>query len=158
MPFHHGRITNAVAESYFEIVKESVLQKKTRLRPTNFLIEMHLHIQSRFKGANHGVSQYSKIRKNKKNEQHPLNVKETWLRRIQSTATDKRRGRYFDENATETRAHKISYVFFFPVDYVDAIILIRTKPNARDGMRKENQLSTDTTRAQNSIFTESTEE
>lgn len=105
--FGYGRISNATVESYFSIVKESILKKKARLRPMNFLLEMYLHTQARFKGEQYGIDQSSNRRKTKSSNEHPLNVKEVWRRRSRSNSST-RKSRYFGTSASQTKAYKLS--------------------------------------------------
>ena len=105
--FGYGRISNASVESYFSIVKQSVLKKKTRLRPMNFLMDMYLHTQARFKGEKYGVAQYSSNRKIKGGNKHPLNVKEVWRRRGRSNSSP-RKSCYFSQSMSQTKAYQLS--------------------------------------------------
>ena len=106
--FGHGRISNALVESYFSIVKESVLQKKTRLRPMNFLMEMYLHTQSRLKGDAYNIPQSSGARKRKDSEPHALNTEEVWSRRPRADSMSSQRSRYFSQDMSSTQAFKLS--------------------------------------------------
>ena len=61
--------------------------------------------------------------------------------------------------AQQRRVHTEYRTFFsFPVDCIDAMFLIRTKPNARNETRKDDQLPANITQIQNSISTESEEQ
>ncbi|CAF0860081.1 unnamed protein product [Didymodactylos carnosus] len=85
-----GRLSNAIAESYFEIIKEVVLQKKTRLRPTDFVTKVYQSTAARFKAGQFGVTQSAQPRKSRK----PVDVLilETWRKRGRKSHT---RGIYF---------------------------------------------------------------
>ena len=104
----YGRVSNALVESYFSIVKDSILKKKTRLRPMSFLMEMYLHTESRFKAEKFGVSQRSSSRKAKREKSHDLNVKEVWSKRGRSNSSPTRRGVYFNDEVSQTNAYKLS--------------------------------------------------
>lgn len=106
--FGFGRVSNASVESYFSIVKQSVLQKRTRLRPMAFLMEMYFHTQSRFKAEKYEVPQYSRNRKSKQDNEHFLNTEDTWSRRSRSQSVGSRRSTYISDSASETQAFKIS--------------------------------------------------
>ena len=110
--FGHGRLSNASIESYFRTVKASVLEKATKLRPTDFLMRNYKHTISRFKGDKFGVAQSSHGRKKAQGEVHDLNVKEPWQRRPKQKTKDNRRAHHFNEKVSQTTACKISYVFF----------------------------------------------
>ena len=107
-PMGYGRVSNALVESYFSIVKDSILQKRTRLRPLTFLMEMYLHTVARCKAASFGIPQSSSGRKKKQGALHDLNVQEMWSRRPRSSSTSSRRGRYFKEDLSQTTAYKLS--------------------------------------------------
>ncbi|CAF4373334.1 unnamed protein product, partial [Didymodactylos carnosus] len=82
-----GRLSNAIAKSYFEIIKEVVLQKKTRPRPADFVTKVYQSTVARFKAGQFGVTQSAQPRK-------PLDVliPETWRKRGRKLHT---RGIYF---------------------------------------------------------------
>ena len=106
--FGHGRVSNASVESYFSIVKQSILQKRTRLRPLTFLMEMYFHILARFKAEKYGISQNSRNRKSKGDNEHFLNEEDRWSRRSRSQSVGSRRSVYMNDSAGETQAFKIS--------------------------------------------------
>ncbi|CAF4386388.1 unnamed protein product, partial [Didymodactylos carnosus] len=58
-----ARLSNAVAESYFQIIKESILQNKRRLRPVDALIKINQSTLARLKAGRYGVSQKASTRK-----------------------------------------------------------------------------------------------
>ena len=74
--FGHGRLSNAVIETYYRTVKSSILENHTNLRPTDFLMRNHKHIFSRFKADRFNVAHSSHQRKRKQIKLHDLNVKE----------------------------------------------------------------------------------
>ena len=106
--FGYGRISNASVESYFSIVKQSVLQKRTRLRPLTFLMEMYFHTLARFKAEKYGITQHSRKRKSKDDKEHFLNEEDVWSRRSRSQSVGSRRSVYMNDSTGETQAYKIS--------------------------------------------------
>ncbi|CAF3209067.1 unnamed protein product [Rotaria sp. Silwood2] len=106
--FGHGRISNASIESYFSVIKESVLMKKTRLKPDDFLLKVYRHTVSRLKANNFDVTQSSRCRKMVRGKSHSLNVKEPWSRKGRSKTKANRRAHYFDPSITQTTACKLT--------------------------------------------------
>ncbi|CAF1176069.1 unnamed protein product, partial [Didymodactylos carnosus] len=85
-----GRLSNATIGSYFAIIKESVLQRKTRLRPAECIAKIFRSTQARLKAGKYGVTQSAKGRKNSK-KKTDVAITETWNR----SQRKKVRGVYF---------------------------------------------------------------
>lgn len=123
--FGRGRISNASVESYFAIIKQSVLLKKTRLRPATFLLKVYLHTDSRLKANKLGVTQTSRSRKTARDRSDNLNSKETWSRKGRSLTKPRRRSRYFSRDISQTTACRLGYVIYrmLQTDYKLHIII-----------------------------------
>jgi hypothetical protein len=55
--YEQGRLTNAQVESYFDILKDSILVRKTNLRPAAVVVSLYRCIQTQLKADKFGVSQ-----------------------------------------------------------------------------------------------------
>ena len=73
----------------------------------NFLLEMYLHTQARFKAEQYGIAQSSSRRKTKNANEHPLNIEEVWGRRSRSNPSP-RKSYYFGKTVSQTKAYKLS--------------------------------------------------
>ena len=73
--YEHGRLSNAQVESYFSIFKESVLEKKTNLRPAEVIVSLYRTVQIQLKADKFGVAQTVKNRKGKPKD---MNIEELW--------------------------------------------------------------------------------
>ncbi|CAF1443249.1 unnamed protein product, partial [Didymodactylos carnosus] len=82
-----GRLSNAVAESYFEIIKECILKKKTRLKPSDAILKIHLSTMARLEAGRYGLTQTAAQRKSRAFD---VLMPETWRRRKSQS-----RGKYF---------------------------------------------------------------
>ncbi|CAF1459793.1 unnamed protein product [Adineta steineri] len=87
--YEHGRLSNAQVESYFRILKGSILERKTNLRPAEVIVELYRSIQAQLKADKFGVSQLVKNRKGKPKD---MNVEESWGKK---RAQKKQRNVYF---------------------------------------------------------------
>jgi hypothetical protein len=97
--FGHGRTSNSLVESYFDIIKNKILCKKKCLTPSAFLRKNYAHTLARLKALQFGVTQLSRSRSRLKRYKDDLNAKEPWSKRAQSSpSTMKRRGRHFNKN------------------------------------------------------------
>ena len=71
--YEQGLLSNAQVESYFDIVKHSILERKSNLRPTEVIISLHRSVQVQLKADKFGVSQNIKNRKGRSKD---VNVEE----------------------------------------------------------------------------------
>ncbi|CAF3910793.1 unnamed protein product [Rotaria sp. Silwood1] len=55
--FGHGRVSNAPIESFFKILKHSILRHQTNLRPGLLLLKMYSTINARLKAHKHNIQQ-----------------------------------------------------------------------------------------------------
>ena len=83
--YEQGRLTNAQVESYFDILKDSILERKTNLRPTEVILSLYRSIECQLKADKYGVAQNLKNRKGKLKD---MNVVESWRK------TKRRRNTY----------------------------------------------------------------
>jgi hypothetical protein len=95
--FGHGRISNATIESFFKILKHSILRHQTNLRPGEFLLKIYATINARLKANQHDIPQTGSKRKRrrtkKKDDQIDTTVlAEKWKNQGTTTAP---RGVYF---------------------------------------------------------------
>ncbi|CAF1519903.1 unnamed protein product, partial [Didymodactylos carnosus] len=100
-----GRVSNAPIESYFEIIKESVLQKKTRkslyLRPGDFITKLYTSVMARLKAGKYNVQQQSTRKKGRKRVTDVL-LSEKWG----ESNKRKNRGRYFAKHNQNSYVNK----------------------------------------------------
>ncbi|CAF4541533.1 unnamed protein product, partial [Didymodactylos carnosus] len=87
--YEQGRLTNAQAESYFGVLKDSTFERKTNLRPAEVIVSLYRSIQ--LKADKFGVSQNVTNRKGKPKD---MNVEETWGKK---RAQKKQRSKYFSK-------------------------------------------------------------
>jgi hypothetical protein len=73
--YEQGRLSNAQVESYFDILKNSILEKKTNLRPAEVIVSLYRTVQIQLKADKFGVAQ---IVKNRKGKPKDMNVEEPW--------------------------------------------------------------------------------
>jgi len=90
-PFDAERLSNAVIESYFAIVKKSILNGKRRLRPFRLIDCLHESVEVQIKAGKFGINQSSK-RRNRANKGNDVNVEEPWGK---NNANKQRRTKYF---------------------------------------------------------------
>jgi len=64
--FGHGRISNATIESFFKILKHSILRHQTNLRPGEFLLKIYATINARLKANQHDIPQTGSKRKRRR--------------------------------------------------------------------------------------------
>ncbi len=100
-------MSNAAIESYFSVVKESVLNKKTRLRPGDFLYKMYLHTVSRLKAEKFGITQFSHRQQKEPNVADYLNLREEWCRKRRGKGKSGRT-RYLKEEINKTAAGQLA--------------------------------------------------
>ncbi len=98
--FGQGRVSNATIESFFKILKHSILQHKTNLRPGQFLLKMYTTINARLKANTLGIHQSgSKKRGRSRTKQGDTTVlTEKWKNQGTRTAS---RGVYFTSTLRE---------------------------------------------------------
>jgi hypothetical protein len=89
--YEHGRLSNAQIECYFGILKDSILERKTNLRPAEVIVSLYRTVQIHLKADKFGVSQMVKNRKGKPKD---MNVAEAWGKK---RAQKKQRTVYFSE-------------------------------------------------------------
>lgn len=70
--YHPIRYSNAVLESYFHMLKTSILQKKSKNTPAQLINAVHRSIKVLLKGVKYGVTQSSKGRKRRKKDITPV--------------------------------------------------------------------------------------
>jgi hypothetical protein len=87
--YGHGRLSNAQIESYFSVLKESILERKTNWRPAEIVVSLYRSVQIQLKADKFGVCQ---IAKNRKGKAKDVNVEETWGKK---RAQKKQRSVYF---------------------------------------------------------------
>lgn len=87
--FGAGRVSNAPVESFFKILKHSILQKRTNLRPADFLLKLYDTIVARIKAGEYGIQQNrSKKRGRRKNIQVDTTCEiEQWKRQGSTRGT-----------------------------------------------------------------------
>jgi hypothetical protein len=73
--YEHGRLSNAQVECYFGILKDSTLERKTKMRPADVIVSLYRTIQIQLKADEFGVGQMVKNRKGKPTD---MNVEESW--------------------------------------------------------------------------------
>lgn len=106
--FGYGRVSNASIETYFRTVKSSVLEKRTNLRPTDFLICNYKHTLSRFKADQFGVAQSSRGRKKRHAQSDDLNAEDEWGPHGRPNANADGRTCFFNKKISQTNAYKLS--------------------------------------------------
>jgi hypothetical protein len=89
--YDQGRLTNAQVESYFGVLKDSILESKTNLRPAEVIVSLYRSVQAQLKADKFGVSQNVKNRKGKPKD---MNVVETWEKK---GGQKKKRSTYFSK-------------------------------------------------------------
>ena len=87
--YDQGRLTNAQVECYFGVLKDSVFERKTNLRPAEVIVSLYRSVQVQLKADRFGVSQNVKNRKGKPKD---MNVEEAWG---EKSAQKKQRSTYF---------------------------------------------------------------
>jgi len=97
--FGHGRVSNAIIESFFKILKHSVLQHQTNLRPGEFLLKIYATINARLIANKHEIPQTGSKRKRRSTKKQADQVdttvlSERWKNQGTRTAT---RGVYFNK-------------------------------------------------------------
>jgi len=75
------RYSNALIESYFRTLKKSTFGGKINNRPSEVIMELKRCVQTQFKAKKFDVTQSSKGRKRKKNNEDPVCPTERWNRR-----------------------------------------------------------------------------
>ena len=95
--YEQGRLTNAQVESYFGVLKDSVFERKTNLRPAEVIVSLYRSVQVQLKADKFGVSQNVKNRKGKPKD---MNVEEAWGKK---RAQKKQRSTYFSRIDKYTR-------------------------------------------------------
>ena len=95
--YEQGRLTNAQVECYFGVLKDSVFERKTNLRPAEVIASLYRNVQVQLKADRFGVSQNVKNRKGKLKD---MNVEETWG---EKRAQKKQRSTYFSRIDKYTR-------------------------------------------------------
>jgi hypothetical protein len=73
--YEHGRLSNAQVECYFGILKDSILERKTNLRPAEVIVSLYRSVQVHLKADKFGVGQMVKNRQGKPKD---MNVEEPW--------------------------------------------------------------------------------
>ncbi|CAF1509386.1 unnamed protein product, partial [Adineta ricciae] len=76
--YEQGRLSNAQIECYFGILKDSILQKKTNLRPAEVIVSLYRSVQVHLKADKFGVGQMAKNRRGKPKD---VNIEESWGKR-----------------------------------------------------------------------------
>jgi hypothetical protein len=94
-----GRVSNAPIESFFKILKHSILQHRTNLRPGEFLLALYSTTNARLKASQFNIQQTGskKHRRGKKQQADQVDATmfmEQWKK--QGTATESR-GVYFSK-------------------------------------------------------------
>jgi hypothetical protein len=94
--FGHGRISNATIESFFKILKHSILRHQTNLRPGEFLLKIYTTINARLITNKHEIPQTGSKRKRRsaKKQADTTVLSERWKNQGTRTAT---RGVYFNK-------------------------------------------------------------
>ena len=87
--YEQGRLTNAQVESYFGVLKESVFERKTNLRPAEVIVSLYRNVQVQLKADKFGVAQNVRSRKGKPKD---MNVEESWGKK---KTQKKQRSTYF---------------------------------------------------------------
>jgi hypothetical protein len=85
------RHSNAVIESYFRTVKNSIYQGKVDKHPSNVIMELYQSVQAQLKPSNFQLTQSSKGRKRQKKS---AVVEEKWSKKV---TRQKRRTIYLDK-------------------------------------------------------------
>ena len=106
--FGYGRLSNALIESYFHTTKSSILENRTNLRPTDFLIRMYNHTLSHFKADQFDVTQSSRGRKKKGGQSDDLNAEDKWGRPGRNNGKTNRRIGHFNDKISGSNACKLA--------------------------------------------------
>jgi hypothetical protein len=61
--YEQGRLTNAQVECYFDVLKDSVFERKTNLRPAEVIVSLYRNVQIQLKVDRFGVHQNVKTRR-----------------------------------------------------------------------------------------------
>ncbi|CAF3954658.1 unnamed protein product [Rotaria magnacalcarata] len=94
--FGYGRVSNATIESFFKIIKHSILRHQTNVRPADFLLKLYSTTSARLKANMHNIQQTGSKRRgrSKKKEVDTTILTEKWKNK--GTATSNR-GVYFNK-------------------------------------------------------------
>jgi hypothetical protein len=94
--FGAGRVSNATIESFFKILKHSILRQQTNLRAGEFLLKIYSTTKARLKANKHSIQQKGskKHGRSTKNEVDTTCLAEQWKLKGTRTAT---RGIYFEK-------------------------------------------------------------
>ena len=76
--YEQGRLSNAQVESYFAILKNSILERTTNLRPAEAIVSLYRTVQIQLKADKFGVAQNVKNRKGKPKD---MSVEEPWRKK-----------------------------------------------------------------------------
>lgn len=77
--FGYGRVSNAPIESFFKIIKHSILRHQTNNRPAEFLLKMYETTAARLIAKEHNIEQTgSKKRRSKKKQIDSTILTEKW--------------------------------------------------------------------------------
>ena len=100
--YEQGRLTNAQVECYFGVLKDSVSERKTNLRPAEVIVSLYRSVQVQLKVVRFGVSQNVK---NLKGKPKDMNVEEAWRKK---RAQQKQRSTYFSRIDKYARMRLVS--------------------------------------------------
>lgn len=94
--FGSGRVSNAAIESFFKILKNSILRRQTNLRPAEFLLKFYETTKARLKAKEHNIGQSGsrKRKRSTKTQVDPTALTEKWKRKGTKTTS---RGIYFNK-------------------------------------------------------------
>ena len=67
--FGYGRVSNAPIESFFKIIKHSILRHQTNIRPAEFLLKMYETTAARLIANEHNIQQTGSKKRRAKNKQ-----------------------------------------------------------------------------------------
>lgn len=78
--FGYGRTSNATIESFFKILKNSILRHQTNLRPGEFLLKMYATTKARLKANEYNINQTGSKRRGRstKKQVDATAVTEKW--------------------------------------------------------------------------------
>jgi hypothetical protein len=94
--FGAGRVSNATIESFFKILKHSILRQQTNIRPGQFLLKMYSTTNARLKANEHTIQQKGSKKRGRstKKATDTTCLAEQWKPKGTRTAT---RGVYFEK-------------------------------------------------------------
>lgn len=103
--FGYGRVSNATIESFFKILKNSILRRQTNLRPGEFLLKLYATTKARLKAKECSINQNGSKRRGRsaKKAVDATAVVEKWKNKGTKAAT---RNTYFTKFIESTLSAK----------------------------------------------------